>query len=245
MQTSVNMLHPEAAPPVRLRRTLAAVWISLALHVALIALVQVAPQTALRVGEPAIEVRLVPTQDDRARADPGILRPNDAWMAPMATDAPAPQPAPPAEAPAEASEPAAVSPERTAAGEALDASDVAASAAAAPTLAIASAVDLTYYSARELDVQPRALRGIVPDYPPEADRERLSGKVRLALKLEADGRIGGIEILSAEPPGVFDASARDAFRDARFAPAQKDGRPVRARVVVEVVYDWAGRAPAP
>jgi protein TonB len=114
-------------------------------------------------------------------------------------------------------------------------------AAPAPAAAITSAVDLTYYSARDLDVQPRALREIEPDYPRDADRQRLSGRVRLQLKLEADGRISDIDVVSATPPGVFEESSIKAFRDARFAPAQKNGRPVRARVVIEVLYDWEGR----
>ena len=110
-----------------------------------------------------------------------------------------------------------------------------------PVATITSSVDLTFYSARDLDEQPRALREIVPDYPSDADRRRLSGKVRLQLKLEADGRVSDIGIVSASPPGVFDESAIKAFRAARFAPAQKNGRPVRALVVIEVVYDWEGR----
>jgi protein TonB len=68
------------------------------------------------------------------------------------------------------------------------------------TLAIKSAVDLNYYSARELDVQPRALRRIVPVYPPGPDRDGISGRVRLQLKLEADGRVSEVEVLAAEPP---------------------------------------------
>jgi protein TonB len=91
-------------------------------------------------------------------------------------------------------------------------------------------------------VQPRALREIVPDYPADADRRRLSGKVRLQLELEADGRISDLDVVSGSPPGVFEASAIRAFREARFAPAQKNGRPVRARVLIEVLYDWEGRA---
>ena len=118
---------------------------------------------------------------------------------------------------------------------------VASASAAAPDALITSAVDLTYYTARDLDVQPRALREIVPDYPPDADRSRLSGRVRLQLELEADGRISDVDVVSASPPGVFEASAVRAFREARFAPAQKNGRPVRARVVIEVLYDWEGR----
>ncbi|MHB8983615.1 energy transducer TonB, partial [Thiobacillus sp.] len=106
---------------------------------------------------------------------------------------------------------------------------------------VTSAVDLTYYSARELDVQPRALREIVPDYPAAADRRGLSGQVRLLIELEADGRVRDVSVVSANPPGVFEESALTAFREARFAPAQRKGRPVRARVLIEVVYDWEGR----
>jgi protein TonB len=110
-----------------------------------------------------------------------------------------------------------------------------------PAAAITSAIDLTYYSVRDLDVQPRALREIEPDYPYDADRQRLSGRVVLQLKLEADGRVSEIDVVSSAPPGVFDESAIHAFRDARFAPAQRNGRAVRAQLVIPVEYDWEGR----
>ena len=102
-------------------------------------------------------------------------------------------------------------------------------------------MDLTYYGARDVDVHPRALREIVPDYPGDADRQRVSGKVRLQLKLEADGRVVDVEVINSTPPGVFDGSAIEAFRTANFAPALKNGRPVRALVLIELVYDWEGR----
>ena len=91
-------------------------------------------------------------------------------------------------------------------------------------------------------MHPRALHEVVPVYPADADRQRVSGKLRLQLKLQADGRVSDIEVLSATPPGVFEESALQAFREARFSPAQKNGRPVRALVQIEVVYDWAGQA---
>ena len=116
-------------------------------------------------------------------------------------------------------------------------------AAPASPVTITSSVDLTYYSAREVDVHPRALRAIEPDYPAEADRSKLSGTVRLQLKVEADGRVSDVEVVNSTPPGAFDESAIQAFRDARFEPAQKTGRPVRALVMIEVQYDWAGRPP--
>ena len=113
-------------------------------------------------------------------------------------------------------------------------------ASASPTATITPSADSTYYDARDLDVYPRALNEILPNYPAEADRQGMSGKVHLLLTLEADGRVSDIKVVSANPPGVFEESAVKAFRVMRFAPLQKNGRPVRAQVLIEVVYDWDG-----
>ncbi|MBU1225554.1 MAG: TonB family protein [Gammaproteobacteria bacterium] len=230
----------EPAIPPRLQRPLAAAWISLGLHAAVIALVQVAPPGAADRAESVIEARLVPTHTAPPAADTPPVAPEDApqavpQLAPSTTVEALPVAEPLAPPPARPAPPAAPS-------QPADPAPAAAPpAAAAPAATITSSVDLTYYDARAVDVHPRALREIVPDYPEDADRQRLSGKVRLQLKLEADGRVSDIEIVHADPPGVFDASALKAFRDAHFAPAQKNGRPVRARVLIEVVYDWEGR----
>ena len=240
----MNAAFDEPTIPPRLRRPLAAVWISLALHVALIALVKVVPPAGGPVEAPVIEARLVSTQAaspsiEAPRSRPDVRKPDVAPVARLAPSvAPAALPvakpvaAPPA-SPAVENPPAAPQPSASAA--AMPAR------APAPATALTSSVDLTYYSARDLDVQPHALRVIRPDYPDKADRRQLSGKVRLELKLEADGRVTDVDVVSATPPGVFEDSAIKAFRDARFAPAQKNGQPVRALVLIEVVYDWAGQ----
>ncbi|HRK79255.1 MAG TPA: energy transducer TonB, partial [Thiobacillus sp.] len=54
----VNAPFDEPAIPPRLQRPLAAVWISLGLHAALIALVQLAPPSAVSLDGPVIEARL-------------------------------------------------------------------------------------------------------------------------------------------------------------------------------------------
>jgi protein TonB len=242
----VNASIDEPTIPPRLRRPLAAVWISLGLHAALIALVQVAPPASLSLGEPVIEALLVSTP-----AAPPVMK--TPFLAPEVKTPDQPPEEVPLLAPSETAEalpvaeplappPAAVTPPAESTPVASPPMPASASPVApVPVATITSSVDLTYYSARDLDVQPRALRKIVPDYPYDADRQRLSGKVRLQLKLEADGRIGDIEIVSATPPGVFDESAIRAFRDARFAPAQKNGRPVRALMLIEVEYNWEGQ----
>ena len=234
----------EPSIPPRLRRPLAALWISLGLHAAVIALVQVVPPAGVSVEAPVIEVRLVaPSPAPAVNAPPPSPVVPEPDVAPIARLAPSPAPEalpvappPPAVAPLPAAAPPPAVP---AAAETAPAP--APAAVPVPAAALTSSVDLTYYNARDLDVQPHALRVIRPDYPAEADRQRVSGTLRLQLKLEADGRVSDIEVVSATPPGVFEDSAIKAFRDARFAPAQKNGRPVRALVVIEVVYDWSGQ----
>ncbi len=242
----MNASFDEPTIPPRLQRPLAAVWISLGLHAVVIALVQVAPPAPMRLGEPVIEARLVsppaappapevktpdvPPKPEpmRAPSETAVALPGVKPVSPPVQVEPPAAPLPPVvPAPAE-------SPPGLAAAPSV-------ATRPAPDLAISSSVDFTYYSARDVDVQPRALREIVPDYPGDADRQRLSGKVRLQLKLETDGRIIDIEVVSASPPGLFEDSAKKAFRDARFLPAQKNGHPVRALVLIEVVYDWAGQ----
>ena len=238
----------EPTIPPRLRRPLAAVWISLALHAAVIALVQVAPPAGVRMEAPVIEVRLMSTQAAPAAKEtppssPAIQQPEAAPVTQLVPSV-APEALPVAKPVAPTPSSPAVETPHDVPPPAVPAAAVSAPSAApapAPPATLTSSVDLTYYNARDLDVQPHALRIIRPDYPIAADRQKVSGTLRLQLKLEADGRVSDIDVVSANPPGLFEESAIKAFRDARFVPAQKNGRPVRALVVIEVVYDWAGQ----
>jgi protein TonB len=250
----VNASFDEPTIPPRMRRPLAAVWISLGLHVAVIALVQVAPPATTNLVAPVIEARLVtvpaasPAIETPARplaAEPPDIPPEAVpLLAPSRAAEALPVVEPAATPPAEPAPPAAVS--QPVAGVPTPSPRAPAAPPVTPdpvpAVTITPSVDLTYYRARDVDVPPRALREIEPDYPVDADKQQLSGRVILQLKLEADGRVSDVEVISAAPPGLFEDSAVKAFREARFSPAQKSGHPVRALVLVEVVYDWEGRA---
>lgn len=215
--------------PPRFGRPLLAIWISLGLHAALLAFVRVMPPGAV-AGARVIEARLVPRVSVVHVVQP------DGVPAPAQEDVAASAPLEPADAPD--SLPARAAPDAGAPPAVAPALPQPAAQQEASMLAIPSGADLNFYPARELDVQPRALSAILPEYPPEAERQRLSGRVRLQIRLEADGRVSDIGIVGADRPGTFDESALRAFRGARFAPAQKDGRPVRALLLIEVKYDW-------
>lgn len=219
----MNAPFDEPTIPPGLRRPLAAIWISFGLHAALIALVQVASPGTPEGGGTVIEARLEQVEA-APPAQPVGAAPT---LAPAETETalPAIETAPPAAPPAvtQAEVPA-----------------PAGTPTASPA-AISSPVDLTYYSTREVDVPPRALHDIVPGYPEAAEREARTGKVRLRLKLEADGRVSDVEVIGADPPGLFEESARAAFAAARFSPAYRGGKPVRVEMMIEVAYDLENR----
>lgn len=219
----MNAPFDEPTIPSGLRRPLAAIWISFGLHAALIALVQVASPGTPEGGGTVIEARLeqveaAPPAQPVAAAP--TLAPAETETALPAIEA-APPAAPPAVTQAEVPAPAGTP--------------------TASPAAISSPVDLTYYSTREVDVPPRALHDIVPGYPEAAEREARTGKVRLRLKLEADGRVSDVEVIGADPPGLFEESARAAFAAARFSPAYRGGKPVRVEMMIEVAYDLENR----
>ena len=229
----------EPAIPPRLQRPLAALWVSLGLHAAIIALVQVVPPSMNGVAASVIEARLVPARDVSLPEKPAVSAHE---TAPEPASSPLSGAVAPPPTGSEAGAQSALSP-------AVDPSSAAMPVEAdtgpptTPVGAITSAVDLTYYSARDVDVLPRALQQIVPAYPDDPEMAHLSGKVHLRLKIEADGRVVDADVVSSTPPGVFDAAARDAFRAARFSPARIKGRPVRALVLIEVLFEGEGYAP--
>jgi len=77
---------------------------------------------------------------------------------------------------------------------------------------------------------------IVPNYPDQARRRNQEGSLKLRVKIDDLGRVRDVEVVEADLPGVFDEAALDAFRNARFHPAMKDGRPVRYQAYIRVVF---------
>jgi protein TonB len=83
---------------------------------------------------------------------------------------------------------------------------------------------------------------VPPAYPKGAEKEQLSGEVRVRLIVGTDGRVKAAEIVSARPAGVFDQSVMAAAVRWRFKPQQVEGRAVEATTVVSVVFKPADGA---
>src|SRR5438093_73603 len=75
----------------------------------------------------------------------------------------------------------------------------------------------------------------------ENTRLEVDGMVELKMKIDATGNLQEINVVSEKPPllGFGDAALKD-FKDAKFIPAFRDGKPVECEVTLPVFYKAAG-----
>jgi protein TonB len=111
----------------------------------------------------------------------------------------------------------------------------------APALEIPLLEDPTWYPAKQVDVHPVALDPVKPAYPAEGVARGVEGKVLLLLLIDEAGVVKEAAVAEADSEGIFEESALAAFRSARFAPAQKNGRAVKSRVLIRVNYELNDR----
>jgi protein TonB len=92
-----------------------------------------------------------------------------------------------------------------------------------------------YIPAEKLDVRPLIMTHVMPEYPADIITGA-RGRVVLRLFISADGTPDSVQVAHAEPRGVFDQAAVDAFARARFTPGKKDGEPVPSIMLIEVTF---------
>jgi TonB family protein len=101
--------------------------------------------------------------------------------------------------------------------------------------AIAGDATLARYVGPELITSTRA----TPIFPPGARQMRMSGQVKLQVKVRADGSVGAVSVLSEPKPVVgFGKAAEAAVRQWRYRPATMGSRAVESEIVV--VVNFAG-----
>jgi protein TonB len=99
-----------------------------------------------------------------------------------------------------------------------------------------------YRSVAELDPPPRPLGDIDPEYPAAAGLQ--SGTVVLRLLIGENGAVDDVTVVSATPPGLFEASAIAAFGKALFSPGRFLGMPVKSQLKIAVDYTPVNRGSA-
>jgi protein TonB len=112
-----------------------------------------------------------------------------------------------------------------------------------PDLDVPVITDPVWYEARDLDLFPRPLDPVVPEYSTAASKST-RGELTLPLCIDEYGTVQEAQVVKAEPPSYFEPAALTAFRSAHFAPAQRDGRAVRSLIAVRVRME-PPRTPGP
>jgi hypothetical protein len=93
--------------------------------------------------------------------------------------------------------------------------------------------DPTYYAARDLDVFPKAITVLDLGL-----RARAAGTVRATLLIDESGTVNEVRAVDAIDAGgaEIENAARELLLRARFTPARKDGRQVKAELLVSLNY---------
>ena len=226
-------------------RLTAALTLSLAAHVGLIALLGSRPRYTVAQAPGAIEVRIVSvTAADIGRTEPAIEAIESVPVA--SSDAISPVTAAAAAGPFPRLHAQASQVEETHATNQRQVVDTPVAMIEEPPIATLQSSPPSgsiYYAESEVDVMPLALDPITPRYPSGSAATSDGGTVRLRLLIDATGVVRDVAVLQAQPTEVFDESARDAFSSIRFRPAEKDGQAVRCQISISIVYAGSGLPP--
>jgi TonB family protein len=79
-----------------------------------------------------------------------------------------------------------------------------------------------------------------PVYPAAALRDHVEGWVELMFTITETGTVRDVEVVDAQPHGVFESAATDAVSAWRFRPRLANGQPVPRRSTVTLRFNVEG-----
>jgi protein TonB len=92
------------------------------------------------------------------------------------------------------------------------------------------------FDVADIDAPPRPIARIPPPYPPTARLRRIEGELVAEFIVTADGAVRDVQIVDAQPPGIFEQTALQTIRRWRFEPGLRDGAPVDVRVRQKLTF---------
>ena len=95
---------------------------------------------------------------------------------------------------------------------------------------------VVHVKSENFDVPPRVLEGKRPDYPEPEGEHREKGFVSIICTIGVDGKVTDFEIESMTSPAFAYEAAR-AIQKWRWAPAMKNGQPVKQKVRVPLHFN--------
>ena len=106
----------------------------------------------------------------------------------------------------------------------------------APVTPIPTLSQPDFYRVSEVDREPLSTTRMEPVYPFLARRRGIEGSVNLRFFVTRQGRVEGVEIIKAEPPGYFEKAVRETVSGWRFHPGMVDGTQVKTLVETTIVF---------
>ncbi|HID11316.1 MAG TPA: energy transducer TonB [Candidatus Latescibacteria bacterium] len=85
-----------------------------------------------------------------------------------------------------------------------------------------------------VEVKPRLLKSVVPEYPEIARKAGIAGTVFVKILVGKDGRPEEVEFIKG--PRIFREVALEAAWEFVFSPAKQNDRPVRVWVIVPIRF---------
>lgn len=82
----------------------------------------------------------------------------------------------------------------------------------------------------------RPVATVPPPYPRDAALNGIEGWVRMAIEIDAAGRVVDVRVIQAEPAGVFEQTAVRAVRRWTWKPAVVGGEPQAQTVLKELTF---------
>ncbi len=95
---------------------------------------------------------------------------------------------------------------------------------------------LSAYDADVVDQRPAIARKALPQYPVNARRRNLQGKVVVRIVVDTTGTPRQCAIHASAPAGVFDQAALAAARKTRFIPGKLQGHPVNTVILLPYYF---------
>lgn len=80
-----------------------------------------------------------------------------------------------------------------------------------------------------------------PVYPEKAKRRKIEGYVTARLAINPEGTVDDVEIIDAQPRGVFEREARRALFRYKFKPKMEDGKPVGQIATQTIEFNLGGQ----
>ena len=98
--------------------------------------------------------------------------------------------------------------------------------------------DIKMFSISKLDKRPRRLKVVAPQFPPEFQMAGYKGRVRVKIKIDEEGQVSILEIVSADH---FEAvqPVKQALSRWLFESPTKGGQKVQAFYIQPMGYDFS------